>query len=424
MAFHRDLPEAQLHEPKGISLVAQALKAYLSDGAGSGSWEYVFPASFILVNSLSDLPSPVSSQITLADSTYYQLGTMVDIGANGLILGSNTCIEGLCPQMTGIVSSYAGTLFSATDVSFRLSHFRVSAPSATLFGVDQASFFAVSCDYITILSIGSLGTYNSTSGGIALFTNMNLYAAISSGLHFSGTWDALLVSQANVASVTADSFVDLGTATFQTILMRDILASLATGAKLLSGAVGSANLTATGRGYVDTAVTRGDGGDDPLSGITPEDARWEFSHCNLIQTTRPDGLLSMNGNTTNTVITAAATPALVAGTWTVQRASQMTGTAAGRLTYESTSEAPMPITASLTVQPASGTNQSIAAYIAINGVKIEHSSCVVNTDAGIPLNVVCVWQALISEDDYIEVFIENETSDIDILVSRAVLRVN
>lgn len=35
---HKNIPEAQLHEPKGIS-TALAKKAYISNGAGSGSWE-------------------------------------------------------------------------------------------------------------------------------------------------------------------------------------------------------------------------------------------------------------------------------------------------------------------------------------------------------------------------------------------------
>lgn len=37
---HKDLPEAQLHEPKGVSTALQR-QVYRSDGAGSGAWEYV-----------------------------------------------------------------------------------------------------------------------------------------------------------------------------------------------------------------------------------------------------------------------------------------------------------------------------------------------------------------------------------------------
>ncbi|MEL7422971.1 MAG: hypothetical protein AAFN81_08280 [Bacteroidota bacterium] len=34
---HRDIPDAQLHEPKGVNIAAQGT-AYIADGAGSGSW--------------------------------------------------------------------------------------------------------------------------------------------------------------------------------------------------------------------------------------------------------------------------------------------------------------------------------------------------------------------------------------------------
>jgi len=39
---HKDIPEAQLHEPKGVS-TATARKVYVSNGAGTGSWQYVYP---------------------------------------------------------------------------------------------------------------------------------------------------------------------------------------------------------------------------------------------------------------------------------------------------------------------------------------------------------------------------------------------
>lgn len=40
MAEHKDLPDAQLHEPKGVSS-ASINTVYVSDGAGSGTWKKV-----------------------------------------------------------------------------------------------------------------------------------------------------------------------------------------------------------------------------------------------------------------------------------------------------------------------------------------------------------------------------------------------
>lgn len=42
---HKDIPEAQLHEPKGIS-VASANQAYISNGAGSGAWSKIKSSNF------------------------------------------------------------------------------------------------------------------------------------------------------------------------------------------------------------------------------------------------------------------------------------------------------------------------------------------------------------------------------------------
>ena len=37
---HKDIPEGQIHEPKGISLAANR-QVYVADGSGSGAWAKV-----------------------------------------------------------------------------------------------------------------------------------------------------------------------------------------------------------------------------------------------------------------------------------------------------------------------------------------------------------------------------------------------
>lgn len=38
---HKNIPDSDIHEPKGINTTAR--RVYMSNGAGSGSWEYVHP---------------------------------------------------------------------------------------------------------------------------------------------------------------------------------------------------------------------------------------------------------------------------------------------------------------------------------------------------------------------------------------------
>jgi hypothetical protein len=132
----------------------------------------------------------------------------------------------------------------------------------------------------------------------------------------------------------------------------------------------------------------------------------------------------MQGNAVNTVIAVAGTPVLIAGTWVVERASQFTGTTAGRLTYDGGKDATLPITGSFTVEPASGGAVNISIEVAIDGSVIPGSKRTGNTSAGNPISITVPWQEVFSTATFIEYFVTNETTTVDILVSSAVGRVN
>lgn len=48
---HKNIPEANLHEPKGVS-VATAGRAYISNGAGSGSWKPIIDPTGVAANKI------------------------------------------------------------------------------------------------------------------------------------------------------------------------------------------------------------------------------------------------------------------------------------------------------------------------------------------------------------------------------------
>ena len=65
MAEHNTLTGSALHEPKGAD-TASLGQVYISDGAGSGTWGGVSRAAqnVVVVNALSDLPTPAANIIT------------------------------------------------------------------------------------------------------------------------------------------------------------------------------------------------------------------------------------------------------------------------------------------------------------------------------------------------------------------------
>ena len=78
----------------------------------------------------------------------------------------------------------------------------------------------------------------------------------------------------------------------------------------------------------------------------------------------------------------------------------------------------------MTIEPASGTNKAFSIYIFKNGVEVAVSRATNKASAGDPKNTSLVWALLMNPEDYIEVWIENNTDTIDLKVNSSQLRVN
>ena len=138
----------------------------------------------------------------------------------------------------------------------------------------------------------------------------------------------------------------------------------------------------------------------------------------------PYALLTMTGNTTATTISSANTGVLVAGDWTVSRAFNLVGTTAGRITYTQEDDVVVPFDVSLTVEPATATDQVISMWIAVNGTIETASRRQTQASVNLPITVPFSFSKQLEQNDYVEVYIANETSTDNLLVSAAEFRAN
>ena len=136
------------------------------------------------------------------------------------------------------------------------------------------------------------------------------------------------------------------------------------------------------------------------------------------------GQVYMQGNSTATVVASTATAVLVAGTWTVDLSGSFTGTTGGRLTYTGSETQVVRVSAALSLDPTSGSNQHISVYIAKNGTTIAGSRQEAHISHGADMNMSTTWQLSMANNDYIEVFVQNATATNNITVSRAVLSIH
>lgn len=380
------------------------------------------PTKQVPVNFLSDFPAPVSGVITLADDTQYLIGNNVSLGINELVMGDNCSVSGI--ESIVVTLTYTGTadMFTITNKRARISNLSISCASGRVinFSDNTDTIFRMNdCS----ISCAVFGLFNSsgTNGTTARFTTVSPSAITSGGCTITGGWNTWLweISAVNMSGGTLFNF---GTATFDAIALDFILANLAAGTTLISGAASSANINTGGTAIITRMLTSGAG--TILSGVTVDDALWDFFHSNEIADTRPDGLLSMQANATATVIAADGAPVLIAGTWVVERVSQFTGTTAGRLTYNGGKNATLPDTGAFTVEPVSGGAVNISIELALNGAVVPNSKRTANTSAGNPISIPVPWQEVLSTGDFLEWFVTNEDTAVNILVSSGTSRVN
>ena len=136
------------------------------------------------------------------------------------------------------------------------------------------------------------------------------------------------------------------------------------------------------------------------------------------------GQLTIHGNSTNTTIGTAGTAVLVAGTWAAGINSSFTLTTAGRMTYTGTTTEVVSVVASVTLLPASGVNQTLTVYIAKDGVVIPTAKISRTVSSTESANVSLAFNLSLANNDYIELFVANETSTNDVLVTNALFGVS
>ncbi len=373
-----------------------------------------------LILAKSELPAPSSGVITLADNLIYVLGNDINLGTDRIAYGDNTIVEGIGSILVTLTYTGTGDMFTAADKTVRLDNLTISCANGRIWNWSCTAVKVLRMTNVSISSCDKFGLFTSV-GGVIRMTNVSPSAITTDGLEFVGDFASFLWDT-SAATISGGDIFKLGAATFDAFIGKTTLVTLNAGTNLLDGATGSANINAGGVGLLRDMRISGAGA--PLNGITEDDALWLFRDNDDIRDTRPDGLLSMQGNAVATVIAVAGTPVLVAGAWVVERESQMSGTTAGRLTYDGGKDATLPITSGFTVEPVSGGAVDVSMETAINGVVVPNSKRTANTSSGNPASITVPWQVILTTGDFVEHFVTNEGGTVNILVSSAIQRVN
>jgi len=380
-------------------------------------------ADHVIVNVAGDLPTPSGGEITLADNTVYVIAGIVTI-ADTIKVGTNSPITSHSKTHNELKYTGTGSMFKGSNKSFQCSNIGLRCASGTLndwTDVSPLKASVIEYDQVIIHECDKIGL-------VTDIKQIRYFASVFSDIKttggtFAGNMGQIFSVDTDYVNNSATPVIDLGTVTADLIWHIDYQVDLVNaGGSWISGLAGDGNLNAGGTGQILVGLHTGPGTD--LIGVTTSAPNWNFQDINRVANTRPDGLLSLQGNATNTVIAVAGTAVLVAGTWVVESTSQATGSTAGRITYDGGKDAKLPISTSITVVPVSGGSIDISSQIAINGSVIANSKRTASASSGNPVSIGLPWQENLSTTDFVEVFVTNEDSTVDLLVSSAILRVN
>lgn len=131
---HSVIPEAHLHEPKGVSTAA-AGTVYMADGAGSGAWEHHAASVHgeIYLASASVSVGPTGGTIT-SDADYRNIGPTWSVNPDAYFVELNTDNKAIKVKKKGhyLLSAFASIITGATaDGTEYAMKFRIN-DSATL----------------------------------------------------------------------------------------------------------------------------------------------------------------------------------------------------------------------------------------------------------------------------------------------------
>ena len=376
----------------------------------------------IIVNEEDDFPAAVAGAITLQDNINYVVGEHINMGTTRFIGGENSLITGLDSSLSSLTYTGTGDFFTITNNDFRTFKCGLSATDASskLFNVSGSGVELFQLTDTTISICGSLGTISNV---FAFSASDIAYLDIQTdGWDFSGNINTI-IGGANLITLNAGIMWGLGTTNIENFSLRgQTSAILASGTFYVSGLVASGNINSGGLGSI--ANTRFSGLGTPLQNISVDDARWNFILNDVIPDTRPDALISLSNNTTESVISSTDVPVLVAGTWFESRKSQFTTDANGRITYIGEKFFASPIDISFSALMASGSDAQVTAYLAVNGTVVDETGIQVtsnNTKAGAG---TVIWQHGMNNGDFFEMFIENNSTTVNIEIKNAVFRMN
>ena len=370
---------------------------------------------FVIVESVSDFPTPVGGVINLEDNKTYYITTTIDLVGNLLLGGANTTILGSSSENSILTSTglAMGTPLLSSIYTTPIRHISFKDVD-TAIGFDGAlnpDEMALDWTGVNFVNVPNVGIVKDASNFIfdkGAFLN-------SKGLSFDGTIGTVGFGNSLFSGDgLAGDLLSIESTCTITRRFRIIYSSVVAFGSTVGVNV-DASATIPVEGYILDTVNFS-GGSTYLSGVSVTDNKSLFVNCKGIENSEEISQYYMNGNATATTIASVGVSVKVAGTTTSSSVTQKFTNTDNRATYIGSLTRFFKVTATLSLE--SGNNNQVGCYIAKNGTVLNESEVYGTTSgSGRAENIVVQTLVQLSENDYIEIFVENDTSTNNITVT-------
>lgn len=366
---------------------------------------------FYTIKNRFDFPEAVGGVITLEDNATYFLEANVDLLGDRLVAGQNTTILGSSSENCILSSTgLTGTALLSSAWTLPLRHFAITADIAINLDATGNANQALDWYGINFLNCNTVGTIKN----YANFIYFGGAFLSSAELTFDGTIGTIAFNQSIFVGVSGKTSIIIpSTLTiqrrFRVIYSSFVVIPTATGINFSTSAV------VPTQGYILDTVNFSSIG-TYLVGPDYLDNKALFVNNIGIENSREVSQYYMNANTTATTISTAGVAVKAAGVTTSSGLTTKFTNTDNRATYTGAITRTFRVIATFSL--TSGNNQKIGNYIAKNGVVINESETyVTTTGSGDFINGTVQALVSLTTNDYLEFYVENDTSTQNITVT-------
>lgn len=376
----------------------------------------VSSTEFIFVNSIDDLPDPVSNVITLAANVTYYFVNNLDLVGNRLVGGENTTLLGPSSENSSLTSTGLGV-----GVPLLTSEWTTPIRHITFKDVDTCFSFdgntnTVALDWtgVNFNNIPNVGIINTCSNWI-----YSKGAFLSSqGLVFTGTVGTIGIDNSLfVGTGSAGNIIELDSSVNVTRRFRIIYSSFVAFGSTVGIHVDNATAVLPTEGYILDTVNFS-GGSTYISGIPDTSNKALFINCVGIVNTSVNGQMYMQDNAAATTISDTTNFFKVSGATLASVDNDKYLHASNRLTNDAVIERKYRISCTLSFNAGNNNVCQFGFYDSkLGAIRTPSKIKATANSAGRAEAVTfeCVVQH--SQGDYLEIHARNTTVTTDITVT-------